>query len=235
MILRLENIHTYYGQIEVLKGISLRLSEGEIVCLIGANGAGKSTTLLTISGVTPASMGKIFFRQEEIQQLKPEEIVKEGISQVPEGRRIFPGLTVLENLKMGAYIRKDKEISRDMDHLFAIFPILKDRGGQLGGTLSGGEQQMLAIARALMSRPKLLLLDEPSLGLAPLFVEKIFEIIRQINKKGVTILLVEQNAQMALEVADYGYVLETGRIVLESKSGELLKNERVKKAYLGES
>lgn len=234
MILRLENVHTYYGQIEALKGISLKIEEREIVCLIGANGAGKSTTILTISGVTPASRGNIFFGQKRIQRLKPEEIVKEGISQVPEGRRIFPGLTVLENLKMGAYVRKDKEISGDMEHLFAIFPILKDRRNQLAGTLSGGEQQMLAIARALMSRPKLLLLDEPSLGLAPLLVEKIFEIISQINREGVTILLVEQNAQMALEVANYGYVLETGRIVLEGKAGELLKNERVRKAYLGE-
>ncbi len=236
-MLQLIDVHTYYGKIEALKGVSLEIGEGEIVTLIGANGAGKSTTLMTICGITPARKGKILLEGKNIERTPPDTIVSRGISQVPEGRRIFPYLTVMENLKMGAYIRKsDSKMKADYERLFKIFPILKDRKKQLGGTLSGGEQQMLAIARALMSNPRLLLLDEPSLGLAPLIVKDIFKTINEINKvNGTTILLVEQNAKMALQNSHRGYVLETGKIVMEDKSENLLENDAVKKAYLGEN
>jgi branched-chain amino acid transport system ATP-binding protein len=219
-----------------LKGVSLRVKEGSICCLIGANGAGKSTTLMSISGINRISSGQIVFQGKAIHDRAPEEIVQQGIVQVPEGRRIFPFLTVHENLALGAYLRNDKkEINNSLEEAFSLFPVLKERRKQLGGTLSGGEQQMLAIARGLMSTPKLLLLDEPSLGLAPLIVEHIMNIIRQIREQqGVTILLVEQNAQAALNLADYGYVIETGYVVLEDRAERLLKNQRVREAYLGE-
>jgi branched-chain amino acid transport system ATP-binding protein len=215
----------------------MKINEGEIVTLIGANGAGKSTTLMTISGITPAKRGQIKLMGQNIERTPPDQIVDVGISQVPEGRRIFPLLTVRENLQMGAYKRgKDKNIKMDMKRIFDIFPILEERKRQMGGTLSGGEQQMLAIARALMSDPKILLLDEPSLGLAPMIVKNIFNIIKEINKKnGTTVLLVEQNAKMALQSSQRGYVLETGRITMEDKSENLLENEKVKEAYLGET
>jgi branched-chain amino acid transport system ATP-binding protein len=228
-------VHTYYGNIHALKGISCAIPKGEIACLIGANGAGKSTTLMTIFGVQRAARGQIHFKQEPIHHLRPEQVAALGVSQTPEGRQIFPKMSTLENLEMGAFLRKDKaQIAADMDWVFTLFPVLKKRMQQPGGTLSGGEQQMLAIGRALMSRPELLLLDEPSLGLAPKLVEKIFETILEINKSGVTIFLVEQNAHMALTISNTGYVMETGRIVLTDKSAALLENERVKKAYLGE-
>ena len=235
-MLELENVHTSYGNIEALKGISLYVNEGEIITLIGANGAGKSTTLMTISGVTPPRKGTIRLMGKNIERCSTDEIVNRGISQVPEGRRIFPFLTVKENLYMGAYSRgNDANIRKDLNRMYDLFPILKEREKQLGGTLSGGEQQMLAIARALMSDPKILLLDEPSLGLAPIVVKNIFEVITEINKeKGTTILLVEQNAKMALQVSQRGYVIETGKITLEDKSENLMENESVKKAYLGE-
>ena len=238
-MLKLIDVHTHYGKIEALKGISLEVGEGEIVTLIGANGAGKSTTLMTISGITPLSQGKIIFNGVNIEKTPPDKIVSQGLSQVPEGRRIFPFLTVMENLKMGGYIRKkkrDSSFKSDLERLFHIFPILNERKNQMGGTLSGGEQQMLAIARSLMSKPKLLLLDEPSLGLAPLIVKEIFNILNEINKEnGTTILLVEQNARMALKASQRGYVLETGKIVINDKSENLLENDVVKKAYLGEN
>jgi branched-chain amino acid transport system ATP-binding protein len=230
-MLRLENVHAGYGPIDVLKGISLEVGEGEIVCVLGANGAGKSTSLMTVCGVNHCRQGRILFRGEPIQNRPAHEIVALGISQVPEGRRIFPRLTVRENLEMGAFHRRDGR--EDLDTVFSMFPILKERQNQTGGTLSGGEQQMLAISRALMARPKLLLLDEPSLGLAPMIVTKIFDIIRAINQQGTTILLVEQNANMALHVASRGYVLETGRIVLADSARNLMNNEQVKKSYLG--
>ncbi len=234
-ILELKDVHTYYGNIHALKGISFSIPAGDIACLIGANGAGKSTTLLTIFGVQRATKGEIRFKGDPIHQLRPEQVAARGISQTPEGRQIFPRMTTLENLEMGAYLRNDKvEVARDMEWVLGLFPILKDRTRQLGGTLSGGEQQMLAIGRALMSRPELLLLDEPSLGLAPKLVERIFETIIEINKRGVTIFLVEQNAHMALSISNTGYVMETGRIVLTDKASALLQNEKVKKAYLGE-
>ena len=233
-LLQLEDVHSGYGLIEVLKGVNLTVGEGEIVAVLGANGAGKSTTLMTISGINQCRQGCILFNGEPIQNQPPHEIVRHGISQTPEGRRIFPRLTVRENLEMGAFQRADDQSMRgDLDQVFATFPILKERQTQLGGTLSGGEQQMLAISRALMARPKLLLLDEPSLGLAPMIVTKIFDIIREINHQGTTILLVEQNANMALHVAQRGYVLETGKIVLEDTAEHLIKNEQVKKSYLG--
>ncbi len=231
-MLRLENVHTGYGPIEVLKGLDLTVNEGEIVAVLGANGAGKSTTLMTISGIHPCRQGRISFRDDPIHDQPSHEIVRRGISQVPEGRRIFPRLTVRENLEMGGYSCRSA-LPGAIDRVFALFPILKERQQQLGGTLSGGEQQMLAISRALMAKPKLLLLDEPSLGLAPLIVAKIFDIIREINRRGVTILLVEQNANMALHVAQRGYVLETGRIVLHDTATNLMNNEQVKKSYLG--
>ena len=234
-ILELKDVHTYYGNIHALKGVSCAIAEGEIACLIGANGAGKSTTLMTIFGVQRASKGEIRYKGQPIQTLRPEKVAALGISQTPEGRQIFPRMTTRENLEMGAFLRKDKaEVERDLGWVFSLFPVLKARMRQLGGTLSGGEQQMLAIGRALMSRPKLLLLDEPSLGLAPKLVEKIFETILEINKSGVTIFLVEQNAHMALTISSSGYVMETGRIVLTDKASALLENEKVKKAYLGE-
>jgi branched-chain amino acid transport system ATP-binding protein len=233
-MLRLEDVDSYYRKIHALKGVSLRVRDRSICCLIGANGAGKSTTLMAISGIQPISSGTIKFGGDPIQKLAPEEIVRRGVVQVPEGRRIFPDLTVKENLMLGAYLRKEKrEVAESMENSFGLFPILRERRGQMGGTLSGGEQQMLAIARALMGTPRLLLLDEPSLGLAPIVVEQIMGIIRRIRDDGLTILLVEQNAQAALELGDYGYVIETGQVVLEDKAQALLENPRVKEAYLG--
>jgi len=234
-ILELADVHTYYGNIHALKGISCVIQQGEIACLIGANGAGKSTTLMTIFGVERAVRGAIRFKGDPIQHLRPEQVAARGVSQAPEGRQIFPRMSCRENLEMGAFLRKDKdEVANDQERVFELFPVLKDRVHQLGGTLSGGEQQMLAIGRALMSRPKLLLLDEPSLGLAPKLVERIFETILEINKSGVTIFLVEQNAHMALTISNTGFVMETGRIVLTDQASALLENEQVKKAYLGE-
>ncbi len=234
-MLELKEISTFYGKIEALKSISFKINKGEIVSLIGANGAGKTTTLLTISGILKPKSGEIYFNNNRIDNLSPDKIVLMGISQVPEGRRVFPFLTVKENLILGAYLRKDKdEIFNDMENIFRLFPILKERLNQDAGTLSGGEQQMLAIGRALMSKPKVLLLDEPSLGLAPKIVELIFDIIIEINKEGGTILLVEQNANMALKISNRAYVLETGKIILEGKADELLDNNEIKKAYLGE-
>jgi branched-chain amino acid transport system ATP-binding protein len=234
-MLEVDNIHTYYGNIRALKGISLHVDEGEIVTLIGANGAGKSTTLNTISGLLRPREGSIRFEGERIDQLAPHKIVELGISQAPEGRRVFGRLTVTENLEMGAYARSDTEgIQEDMERVFEIFPVLKERQKQVGGTLSGGEQQMLAIGRALMARPKIFLLDEPSMGLAPMLVEAIFDTIRDINQQGTTILLVEQNALMAFSVAHRGYVLQTGEIVLYDTTENLQKNEMVRKIYLGE-
>jgi len=235
MLLKLDNVKTYYGNIRALKGISLEVAEGEIVCLIGGNGAGKSTSLMTISGVLTPEEGDVIYQGQSIVSLRPDNIVQLGICQVPEGRMIFPVLTVMENLDLGAYLRKDKDgIKADIDRVFGLFPILRERCSQAGGTLSGGEQQMLAIGRAMMARPKLLLLDEPSLGLAPIVVDSIFDIIRQINEEGTTILLVEQNAQLALQFSHRGYVLETGEITLADTSEALRTNEQVKKAYLGE-
>ncbi len=235
MLLELDNVKTYYGNIRALKGISIEVNEGEIVCLIGGNGAGKSTTLMTISGVLTPEEGDVVYQGQSIVSLRPDNIVQMGICQVPEGRMIFPLLTVMENLDLGAYLRKDPDgIKADIERVFELFPILRERTKQAGGTLSGGEQQMLAIGRALMARPKLLLLDEPSLGLAPILVDAIFEIIRQINKQGTTILLVEQNAQLALQFSHRGYVIETGEIALADTSAALLNNDQVKKAYLGE-
>jgi len=234
-ILELSDVHTYYGNIHALKGISCAIQQGEIACLIGANGAGKSTTLMTIFGVERASRGEIRLKGDPIQHLRPEQVAALGVSQAPEGRQIFPKMSCRENLEMGAFLRKDKDaVASDLEKVFELFPVLKDRVQQLGGTLSGGEQQMLAIGRALMSRPQLLLLDEPSLGLAPKLVEKIFETIIEINKRGVTIFLVEQNAHMALTISNTGFVMETGRIVLKDQASALLENEQVKKAYLGE-
>ena len=233
-MLRLENVHSYYRKIHALKGISLNVKEKSICCLIGANGAGKSTTLMAISGIQGISQGKIILQGDMINKLPPEGIVQRGVVQVPEGRRIFPDLTVRENLILGAYLNRDRKKRKELvESAFTLFPVLKERRGQSGGTLSGGEQQMLAIARALMASPRLLLLDEPSLGLAPLIVEQIMAIIGQIREDGLTVLLVEQNANAALELGDYGYVIETGRVVLEDQSCELLKNPKVKEAYLG--
>jgi len=236
VILELRDVHTYYGSIQALKGISLEVREGEVVTLLGANGAGKSTTLRSINGLNRPRQGSIRFQGRDITQTPAHEIVKRGIAQSPEGRRLFPRMSVTENLEMGAFQRKDRSaIREDMDHVFQLFPRLQERRNQKAGTLSGGEQQMCAIGRALMARPKLLLLDEPSLGLAPIFVERIFDIIRQINEEGTSILLVEQNALMALDAADRGYVLETGNIVLADKADALKTNEEVRKTYLGES
>ncbi|BBO69178.1 ABC transporter ATP-binding protein [Desulfosarcina alkanivorans] len=234
-MLSLVDIHTYYGNIHALKGVSLEVKEGEIITLIGANGAGKTTTLMSISGIVPPRNGNVHFLGEAITRVNPNKIVSMGISQVPEGRRIFPYLSVLENLDMGAFLRNDQEgVKSDLDYVFSLFPILAERRNQAGGTLSGGEQQMLAISRALMARPRLLLLDEPSLGLAPLIVKQIFEIIKKINSENnTTIFLVEQNANLALKVAHRGYVMENGRITLSDAASSLLVNEEVKKAYLG--
>jgi len=234
-MLEVKNIQTYYGNIQAIKGISLEILEGEIITLIGANGAGKTTTLMSISGIVPPKSGEILFLGKPLQELSPNQIVALGISQVPEGRRIFPYLTVMENLDMGAFLRNDTaEIHKDVEYIFDLFPILAERRHQSGGTLSGGEQQMLAVARAMMAIPRLLLLDEPSLGLAPLIVKQIFKIIRKINQENkTTIFLVEQNANLALQVAHRGYVMENGRITLSDTSQNLLANEDVKKAYLG--
>ena len=235
MLLKLESIKTYYGNIRALKGISMAVDDGEIVCLIGGNGAGKSTTLMTISGVLTPVEGEVLYQGRSITAVRPDNIVQMGICQVPEGRMIFPLLTVEENLDLGAYLRTDREgIKKDFERIFTLFPVLQERCKQHGGTLSGGEQQMLAIARALMGRPKLLLLDEPSLGLAPILVDSIFETIEEINAQGTTILLVEQNAQLALKFSHRGYVLETGEIVLADTSEALRENEQVRTAYLGE-
>ncbi len=230
-MLKLENVHAGYGSIDVLRGITLEVAEGEIVTVLGANGAGKSTTLMTICGINHCRQGHIVFAGKAIQNIPAHEIVRHGISQVPEGRRIFPRLTVRENLEMGAFHRQVN--GDELEKVFTLFPILKERQSQFGGTLSGGEQQMLAISRALMARPKLLLLDEPSLGLAPMIVAQIFDIIREINQQGTTILLVEQNANMALHVAHRGYVLQTGKIVLQDTAKNLMNNDEVKKSYLG--
>ena len=233
-ILKVTDVHTYYGRIEALKGISLEVHEGEIVTLIGSNGAGKSTTLRSINGLNSPREGTIEFQGQPITDKPAHEIVKRGIAQSPEGRRLFPRMSVVENLEMGAYQRSDRtEIRVDLDRVYGLFPRLAERRTQRAGTLSGGEQQMVAIGRALMARPKLLMLDEPSMGLAPIFVEKIFEIIREINEQGTPILLVEQNALMALDAANRGYVMETGTITLAGPAGQLKTNEAVQKAYLG--
>lgn len=233
-ILELRDIHAGYGSIKALKGINIKVMEGEIVSIIGANGAGKSTTLMTICNIVKASSGEIYYKGEKINKVDSDRLPSMGLCQVPEGRRIFPRLTIEENLDMGAFFRNDTEIADDMERVFAMFPILRERRKQAGGTLSGGEQQMLAIGRALMSRPKVLLLDEPSLGLAPLIVKQIFDIINEINKLGTTIILVEQNAKVALSMAHRGYVLETGNVVMEDEARKLLNNPDIQKAYLGE-
>ena len=235
MMLELQDLTVSYGGIQALKGISLQVGEGEIVTLIGANGAGKSTTLRTISGLEKPQSGKILYNGVDITGKPSKYMVQNGLILVPEGRLIFPDMTVLENLKIGAYLRRDKDIEKDIQHMYELFPRLKERSWQMAGTLSGGEQQMLAVGRALMSRPKLLMMDEPSLGLAPLVVRDIFSIIRTIRDSGVTVLLIEQNANAALKVADRGYVLETGRIALEGTGQELLSDPAVRAAYLGKS
>lgn len=231
-MLRIDDLRVNYGGIEAVKGITFEVPEGKIVTLIGANGAGKSTTLRAIAGLVKPASGRIHLQADDITALAPDRIVSKGITLVPEGRHVFPDLTVVENLKIGAYLRKD-DLSHDLEWVYSLFPRLKERSWQAAGTLSGGEQQMLAVGRALMSRPKLMMMDEPSLGLAPLVVKDIFSIIRKINEQGVTILLIEQNANMALHTADLAYVLETGRITLSGTGKELLSNEAVKKAYLG--
>jgi branched-chain amino acid transport system ATP-binding protein len=233
-MLELKNVHAAYGKIRALQGVSLRVDAGEIVCLIGANGAGKTSLLNAASGLLAADEGEILFEGRRMDGLPAHRVVERGLAQVPEGRRIFPRMTVMENLDMGAYLRDDgAETRRDLEKVFDLFPILRDRRGQSGGTLSGGEQQMLAIARALMGRPRMLMLDEPSMGLAPILVQRIFDALRRINAEGVPLLLVEQNARQALAVAHRGYVMETGRIVLEGAAGDLLKNDEVRRVYLG--
>ena len=234
-MLKLNNVNSFYGKIHVLKNVNIEVSEGEIITLIGANGAGKTTTLMSISGIVPPRSGEILFMGKPVHNMSPDRIVSLGISQVPEGRHVFPYLTVKENLDMGAFLRTDRSgIKKDMSYIFDLFPILAERQHQAGGTLSGGEQQMLAISRALMARPRLLLLDEPSLGLAPLVVNRIFEIIKKINyRNNTTIFLVEQNANRALKIADKGYVMENGRITLVDSAENLFSNEKVRKAYLG--
>jgi branched-chain amino acid transport system ATP-binding protein len=232
-LLEVREIHTFYGNIEALKGVTLEVNDGEIVTLIGSNGAGKSTTLRSISGLSPARAGTILFDGREIQLMPPQEVVKMGISQSPEGRRCFPRMTVRENLELGAYLRRDAHIKEDLDRVYELFPRLLERDKQKAGTMSGGEQQMLAIGRALMGRPRLLLLDEPSMGIAPILVERIYETIAEINRQGTTILLVEQNANFALGVSNRGYVLETGKVVLTNDSAALRKDPEVQKAYLG--
>jgi branched-chain amino acid transport system ATP-binding protein len=234
VLLQLDNVHTYYGQIHALQGISLEVRRGEIVTLIGANGAGKTTTLKTISGLLHPRQGTVKFEGRDISRTAAHQLVRAGIGHSPEGRRIFSRLTILENLKMGAFTRPQNDIQGDLDHVFELFPRLKERIGQRGGSLSGGEQQMLAIGRAMMARPRVLLLDEPSLGLSPILVQQIFAIIQEINSRGTTILLVEQNALQALIVANRGYVLQTGQVALSGASADLRENEMVRKAYLGE-
>ena len=231
-ILEIKNLSVSYGGIEAIKNISLDVEAGSIVTLIGSNGAGKSSTLRSIAGIVKAKSGEVLFEGENILGLSPDQIVKRGVTLVPEGRRVFPNLTVAENLHVGAYLRKD-DIKPDLEYVYELFPRLKERSWQFAGTLSGGEQQMLAVGRAMMSRPKLIMMDEPSLGLAPLIVQGIFDIIRTINKAGITVLLIEQNANMALKVADYAYVMQTGEITLSGTGAELLENEEVKEAYLG--
>jgi branched-chain amino acid transport system ATP-binding protein len=236
-LLELKDLHVRYGVIEAVRGIHLTVEEGEVVSLIGGNGAGKTTTLRSISMVHPPSQGQVLFKGEDITGLKSHDVVSMGIIQVPEGRHIFPNMTVGENLEMGSFQRRKvpkRELIGELDHVFELFPRLKERRKQLGGTLSGGEQQMLAIGRALMSKPKLLMLDEPSMGLAPQVVERVFAVIEEVNKEGIPVLLIEQNAQMALAAARRGYVIETGEIVLEDEAGKLLGNDQVRKAYLGE-
>lgn len=233
-MLKLNGVSTFYGNIQALWDVSLTVEEGEIVTLVGANGAGKSTTLMSISGGVHVRSGEILFNGKPIHNVAPDKIVRMGISQSPEGRLIFPDMTVMENLELGAYLRRDKsEIKRDLDQVMGLFPILTQRAQQLGGTLSGGEQQMLAISRALMARPQLLLLDEPSLGLAPIIIRQIFDIIQTVNSNGTTVFLVEQNANQALKIAHRGYVMETGRITMADSSTNLLANEQIRKAYLG--
>lgn len=232
-LLQLKGIKTFYGKIQALKGINLNVEQGKIVTILGANGAGKTTTMNTIAGLLSPSEGKIIFNGEDITGLRPDQLVRKGIALVPEGRQILAGMSVFENLEMGAYHRNDKEVSQDLEKVMDRFPILRERKNQLGGTLSGGQQQMLAIARALMSRPKLLLLDEPSMGLAPLIVADIFKIIKEINQEGTTVLFVEQNARQALRIADFGYVLETGKVVFSGVASELVNNSKIKEAYLG--
>ena len=235
MMLELQDLHLSYGGIRALKGVSIQVNEGEIVSLIGANGAGKSTTLRAISGLERAQSGKILYNGEDITGKPSKYMVQQGLILVPEGRLIFPDMTVLENLKIGAYLRSDRDVEADIQRMYALFPRLKERAWQMAGTLSGGEQQMLAVGRALMSKPKLLMMDEPSLGLAPLVVKDIFSIIRTIRDSGVTVLLIEQNANAALKIADRGYVLETGKITLEGSGRELLSDPAVRSAYLGKS
>ena len=233
-MLKIENLHVHYGGIHALRGVDMHIEEGKIISLIGANGAGKSTTLRSIMGLVPKSDGKVIYKGEDITDSPTIKIVKGGISLTPEGRRVFPDLTVKENLLLGAYLRKDKaEIQKDLSWVYELFPRLQEREWQIAATLSGGEQQMLAVGRSLMSRPQLLMMDEPSLGLAPIIVKDIFNIIRQINDTGVSVLLIEQNAKAALEISDYAYVLETGTVVLEGPGKELITNDEVKKAYLG--
>ena len=232
-MLELTDIHTYYGNIEALKGVTLAVDEGECVTLIGSNGAGKSTTLRSISGLTPARQGQVSFEGKEITRTAPQDIVQLGISQSPEGRKCFPRMTVRENLDMGAYLRRDKSVNEDLDRVFELFPRLQERERQKAGTMSGGEQQMLAIGRALMARPRLLLLDEPSMGISPILTERIYDTIAEINRQGTTILLVEQNANFALGVSQRGYVLETGKVVLSNDSAALKEDPEVQKAYLG--
>lgn len=233
-ILEIKNLSVAYGGIEAIKNISFDVEEGKVVTLIGSNGAGKSSTLRSISGIVKAKGGEVLFNGQNILGMSPDQIVKLGITLVPEGRRVFPNLTVLENLKVGAYLRKDN-LTSDIEYVYSLFPRLKERSWQLAGTLSGGEQQMLAVGRALMARPKVIMMDEPSLGLAPIVVKGIFDIIRTINKEGITVLLIEQNANMALKVADYAFVMQTGEITMSGTGAELLANEEVKEAYLGKS
>ncbi|MCS0791459.1 ABC transporter ATP-binding protein [Cytobacillus firmus] len=232
-MLKVNGINAFYGKIQVLKSISLEVEEGSIVTILGANGAGKTTTMKTISGLLKPQAGSIQFQGQDVTELRPDQLLRKGIALVPEGRQILSGMTVLENLEMGAYHRKDNEIDQDIKSVMERFPILEERQKQLGGTLSGGQQQMLAIARAILSKPKLLLLDEPSMGLAPLIVADIFKIIKEINEAGTTVLLVEQNARQALKISDYGYVLETGKMVAEGSSQKLLNDPRIMEAYLG--
>lgn len=234
-MLKIEDLNVHYGGIHALRGISLNIDSGKIISLIGANGAGKSTTLRSIMGLVKKTSGKVIYKDQDITDMKTKEIVKRGLVLTPEGRRVFPDMSVKENLMLGAYLRKDKEINKDLDWVYDLFPRLKEREWQVAGTLSGGEQQMLAVGRSLMSKPELLMMDEPSLGLAPIVVKSIFEIIKEINRSGVNVLLIEQNAKAALEISDYAYVLETGSVVLEGTGKDLIVNDQVRSAYLGEA